>query len=332
MSDENTLSVEATDNSSSDADLQEQISAALDEPEATDDATDTATETDKQDDVADEPPVKDKKDNTIECPEKFLNEDGSADWSKVLKSYKELEPLVNEKAAWEKERAELLKSKQELDKIYQQQEENAKNAGYSSSLDMQQQYEIAALEANEYAKYLSYTDDPAQVRQMLVNYMNNPTPEQMADIEMEFAPEINKRVAIASERKRIEYETQQKKDAETSTISKIESVISQSVDENSEIFNYEPFKKLFLNAIGKYKDNFTFDDAKALIGMMTEMKGLYEAEFEKQHGIKVENDKDTDKLAAISGTNSAPAARQLSNADIDKMSTSELAKEIRKYL
>ena len=45
-----------------------------------------------------------------------------------------------------------------------------------------------------------------------------------------------------------------------------------------------------------------------------------------------DDDKDTDKLAAISGINSAPAARQLSNADIDNMSSSELAKEIRKYV
>lgn len=328
MGEEQITSVDTTDNSSSDADLQEQISAALDEPETTDKPTDKAT-----DNVVDEEPsAKQDKDNTIQCPEKFRKEDGSADVEKVLKSYKELEPLVNEKAAWEKERAELLKSKQELDRIYQQQEQNARNAGYSSSLDMQQQLEIAALEANEYAKYLNYTDDPAQVRQMLINYMNNPTPEQMEDIELEFAPEVNKRVAIASERKRIEFETQQQKDAETSTLSKIEDVISQSVDENSEIFEYEPFKNLFLNAIGKYRDNFTIDDAKMLINAMVQMKGLFQAEFEKQHGIKIENDKDTDKLADISGTNSAPAARQLSNADINNMSTSELAKEIRKYI
>ena len=66
---------------------------------------------------------------------------------------------------------------------------------------------------------------------------------------------------------------------------------------------------------------------------MVQMKEAYKAEFEKQTGTKIANEAATDKLAAINTQNySAPAASQITSADIDKMSQAELAKEIRKYL
>lgn len=313
-----TETVETTDNSSNEKDnLQEEIAKALEEPETTGKA---------------EPEEQTKDNSQIDCPEKFKNKDGSVNVENVLKSYKEIEPLVQAKADWEKERAELLEAKKQLDSINQQKDEQARQAGYDSLQDMEQTYTIAAIEANEYAKYLQYTDDPEAVRELLVQYANNPTAELMEDIEVEFAPEINKRIAVLADRHRQQYAIEQQKQAETIKMASIEDVIAKSVDANEEIFRYAPFKQLFVNTLQKYGDNFTFDDAKALIDCFEQMKELYKADFEKQTGAKLQNEKATDKLAGINPLNSAQAANPISNAQIDKMSQTELAKEIRKYI
>ena len=47
-----------------------------------------------------------------EIPQKFRNKDGSANVSALLKSYKALEPLINEKAKWTKEKESLTQKKQ----------------------------------------------------------------------------------------------------------------------------------------------------------------------------------------------------------------------------
>jgi len=320
-----TQPTETSDNSS--GSLQEQISKALDEPETTVEET-TEEKTEPVEEKKEEP-----KDNTLECPDKFKNEDGSANLDKILKSYMELESSSSKKETeWQKERAELLKAKEQLDATRQAEEQRAKQAGYDSYQDMQQMYEVAYTEANEYAKYLQYTDNPEEVRQKLIQYANNPTADLMEEIELEFAPEVNKRVAIASERKRQEYAAQKQQYEQTLKMSTIENVIGKSVEANPEMFNYEPFQKLFVATLQKFGDNFTFEDAQALMNTFSEMEGIYKAKYEKQTGAKLENDKATDKLSSIGTQSSAPAARQLSNDDIDNMSPEELAKEIRKLI
>lgn len=320
-----TTSEQATvaDNSGSESNLADEISKALSEPEET---------TEAQEEPAEEP-AEGQKDNTndVACPDKFKNKDGSPNVQNILKSYKEIEPLVQEKASWEKERAELLEAKKKLDEINQMNEKHAQEQGFNSAADMQDMYQIVNLEANEYAKYLQYVDDPEEVRNMLIQYMNNPSEDLMEQIELEFAPEINKRVAIASDRLKQSLIANRQKNQETQKYVNIENVISQTVDNNGEIFKYEPFKNLFVNTLHRFGDNFTYEDAQALIQSVNDLKTAFRTEFEKEHGITSQNNKAIDNIASINN-NSAPAARQYSNADIDNMSAKELAKEIKKYI
>ncbi|MCD7740288.1 MAG: hypothetical protein LUH11_02955 [Candidatus Gastranaerophilales bacterium] len=313
-----------TDNSNNENNLEKQIIKALDEPEIKQESekNETTIETVKREEQ--------KQDNIIKCPEKFKNKDGSINLENLLKSYTEVEPLVQEKAAWEKERAELLKAKEELDNINKLQTEQAKQAGFDSVSDMQELYSTALLEANEYAKYLSYTENPEEVRKLLINYANNPSSKLMEEIEIEFAPEINKRVAVLSDREKQKFQRERQKQTEIAKLSAIENVISQAVDTNKEIFDYEPFKQLFIKSLHKYGDNFTVEDAKTLINTVIEMKNLFRSEFEKQSEIKLQNDKTTDKLASINNTNSAPISSQ--DKDIDSMSEAELRNVISKFI
>lgn len=334
---EQNASTNNVDNSSAQEYSTDDILSALDEPtsegsdnvaEKTDDTDDNQSENSEssQDNSQDS-----SKEDKNDCPEKFRNEDGTANVEKILKSYKELEPLMSQKAQWEKERAELLPYKEQFEKQQQQYEANAKQQGFDSVEDMEYTYELANLTANEYAKYLRYTEEPEKVRQMLIDYANDPNDELLNDIEFEFPSEAIKRVTVAQERQKQYYQSVASKQAETQKMSNIENVIKYAVDKHNDIFDYEPFKKLFINTLTRYGDNFTNDDAEMLIDTMVQMKDLFQKEFEKQSNKDLQNKQATDAIASINTANSAPATSQ-KDPDISKMSDRQLVKLLKDYV
>lgn len=323
----------STDNSANEPSLSEQVSAALEEPEKQ-----TETDTTKTEETAQNEPAngsEEHQDNIVECPDKFKNKDGSINVDKLAKSYKELEPLLNEKAAWEKEKAELLEAKQQLDARKQEeerlQEQQARTEGYDSVADMQIANYLAGYEANEYAQYLSLLDDDdrSYVQGLINDYVQNPSPDIMKDIELEFAPEINKRIAVQRDRLEQQIRNEMKQEDETRAMTSVEDVIKNSIQSNPDVFQYQPFGDLFLSAIRKYGANFTQEDSDALVDMMKSMKEVYRKEFEKEYGVAKENKEITDKLASISGTNSATTADV---QDFDKMTPKQKAALIQKLV
>lgn len=321
MDNEQTVSTTTTEDNSSSTFSEQDISNALDEPST--ESTDTEITESTQETT---------KDNTqIECPDKFKNQDGTPNWENVLKSYKELESNSSRKEAeWQKERADLLAAKQRLDEIDKLSEQQAKQAGYNSASDYTDALTVARTEAEEYAKYLQYTDDPDTVLNMLRQYADNPTQELLEDIELEFAPAINKKVALASDKKQRELSATKAEREETIMYTNIENVISQAVDHDLNIFQYEPFSDLFASTIQRFGDKFTIEDAKALIGAMNNLKTEFRKEFEKEYGMKTQNDKAIDKIASINNSSAQSATSY--NPDLSKMSEKEVASLISKYI
>ena len=316
------VSTVTTEDNSSASFTEQDISNALDEPSSEQGTQDTeSTETQVE-----------TKDNTYdECPDKFKNQDGTPNWANVLKSYKELESNSSRKEAeWQKERADLLEAKKQLDEINRISEEQARQAGYNSLNDLTDALTVARAEAEEYAKYVQYTDDPETVMNMLCQYADNPSQELLEDIELEFAPAINKKVAIASDKKQREISATKAEREETIMYTNIESVISQAVEHDSQLFQYEPFSDLFAKTIQRFGDKFTLEDAKALIGAVNQLKTDFQKEFEKQSGIKLQNEKAIDKIASIN--NSSAQSATLYNPDLSKMSEKEVASIISKFV
>lgn len=328
LSEGSNQSIETTsvDNSANSSEYsQEDIANALEEP--TIEANDTKGKVEEANNPQETPSTSEDNTQATEYPEKFKKQDGSLDTNKLLKSYKELEPLLSERAAWQKERAEFLAKQQEQE---QAKEAEARQAGYESALDMQQHGVIVNTEANEYAKYLHLTDDPEAVRRMLVDYLANPTNDKLEDIMLEFPPSVIANVSAVKtkleqqfERDRINYQT-------TAQLTNIENVIAQSVESNGDLFEYAPFRNLFENTLQKFGSNFTYEDAQMLMGALNELKQTWVQEIIQSQGVKTQNKEATDKLASITTNNSAPAASQSRN--IDTLSNSELAREIRKYI
>lgn len=270
-----------------------------------------------------------EQDNTPdECPDKFKDKDGKVDVNKLAKSYKELEPLLAEKSNWAKERAELLEYKKIIEQQREENERRAQAQGYASATEKEYSDALINLEANEYAKYLHLTDDPEEVRKMLIDYINNPSVDMLDDIELEFPSEVIKKVAVAKERQRAQWQSELSKQQETQALVGIENVISQAVDFDSAIFNHKPFEDLFVKTLQRYGNNFTFEDAQVLIGAVNDLRNSIREEFAKEYGITKENGKATDELASITSSNSAPVARQ----SIKDLSGDALASAIKRLI
>jgi hypothetical protein len=115
-------------------------------------------------------------------------------------------------------------------------------------------------------------------------------------------------------------------------MSNIEDIISKSVKSNNELFNYEPFKNLFVNALHKFGDKFTYEDAEALMTAVKDLKSAFQAEFQKGSASDEANKKATDALAAITGQSSAPTGKGSKNVDINTISDAELDKLLNEYI
>ena len=318
-----TAQSETQDNSLSEQEsLEAEIAKALDEPKE-DSQEDTSQ---PQEEAQNDEP----KDNTIECPEKFKNKDGSINVENLIKSYTALESSNSQqKASWDKEKAELQKAKEQLDAFNKQQEENARKAGYSSSVDMQNAYEVVNTEANEFYKYIGLTDDPERVTGMLQDYLNNPSDALREEIELEFSPEVIRKVAIATERKKMQLEQISQQNASTQEMTKIENTIQQLCEKHNDLLQDENVKKFVVDQFTKFGSALDFDTASAMLSLIEQRDSGFKKKVEEL--ATKENQKATDKIAAISNSSSAPSSDE-DWGHFDSLSPQQQEKIISKYL
>ena len=139
---------------------------------------------------------------TDQCPEQFLNQDGTVNIDDLLKSYNELQPLAAQKSEWEKEKSELQKQLDYTKELQAQIQAKAQNLGYQNQEEYSLALEIANIQANEYLKYLHLVAEPEKVRGLLALYAQSPNNELLERIEDEFNVDIVKNVSILAERNR----------------------------------------------------------------------------------------------------------------------------------
>ena len=327
MSDEMQMSTieESSSNvdNSSDSISEEQISEAFDSLEQEPTNEDEPTDNEGQ-----EPQVENQQKPEVQIDKRFLDKDGNVNTDNLYKSYRELEPLVNQKAQWEKEKAELLEKANKYDEIQQQKEAEARQQGYASNEDLEFSQDLALREAQEYYKYINQTDDPENVTRMLERYADTADESLLDDIMAEFPPRVSAKISALKERVRLNREVEQQQEERKAQYHQLDNFIKNSVDEHYDTLKYEPVKKLFLNAVQKYGNNFTTEDARALVEMVTGMKELFRQEFASAKEVQQQNKDATDKIANIQ-----PASNQeFSNVDINSISQRDLEKMIAKLV
>lgn len=249
----------------------------------------------------------------------------------VRNSYLELEKkttqLSQEKALWEKEKAELTEKANIAQK---QQLEIAKLYGYSSVdelnnylKELENNTHLAQFTANEYAKYLNKVDYPDDVKAMLLQYQQNPSNELLENIEAEFPLETIKQVAenVAFFKGQLANERQQ----------------AQMNEERTYLENY------LQETIAKHKDVFEDKNVVALFGEAFKLLGAFNSDIFFQHIKEVQksavqnyiaklkaNKENSDALSALEGLSPSSDGGIVEKSVLD-MTPDELRREFKKY-
>lgn len=263
------------------------------EPADTEEVTENEqTETEK---------IEENQDN-IKCPEKFLNSDGTVNVENLLKSYQQLEPLVNQKADWEKERAVLQQQAEYGKQLQAQQQALAVQRGFQNPDDMQLVMEVANAQANEYSKYLYMVEEPDKVRGLLSLYSQAPSPELLERIEDEFSVDVVKNVSLFAER--LKNQVQERMNAERYEQYKKEAqeFVSNSIKEYPQWFEIPEFVDFFKDALEVKGDAF---EMSKLVQHLENLKQYFHKQFIEEQKTNTENEKEKDSLKNLSPKTSA---------------------------
>lgn len=267
----------------------------------------------------------------IEIPEKFKDKDGNVDLVKLAKAYKDLEPVVNQKADLEKEKINLEKELNDTKAVKQQQDEMAKLYGFNSFEEMksyqkelQQNTQLAQVEANAYAEFLNVCDDPVAVRQLLIAYAQNPTQELLAEIEDLFPADVNKRVGEFLAMQKAELRKQNDNMLYQEEAQKAQAFLENVTQEHKELFQNKAIVNLFGEAFLKYGTDL---DMNKFVGYVDALKQSFIAEFIAEQGKTKENDDAIKKLEDLS-PNTKTVVSTPKNVDLNKIDNKQLSEYV----
>ena len=291
---ENEQNVSTTDNQ----DLDSQIQEIFDSEDVENDNQENTADTEETEEQTEETESEDEtQDNITKCPDKFLNTDGTVNVENLLKSYQQLEPLLNQKADWEKEKAILQKKAEYAEQLQLQQQSLALQQGYRNSEDMELSKEIANAVSNEYEKYLYTVSDPERVQGLLAVYSKTPNPAILDKIEEEFGVDVVKRVSVFAERYKNQVVERQNAEKYEQYKQEAQNFVKKSFDDYPDWFKIPEFVDFFKSALEVKGDAF---ETSALIGHLQKLKEVFRKEFEEELKLKSENEKEKDSLKNLS--------------------------------
>lgn len=269
-----------------------------------------------------EPEEKQTIEEKSQIPEEFLNQDGTVKIDDLLKSYKELQPLAEQKTEWEREKEELQK---QADYVKQLQEQ-VQNLGYQNPEEYSLVLEVAKATSNEYMKYLHTVGEPDKVRGLLALYSQNPNPELLERIEDEFGVDVVKNVSVFAERvKNQVLEEQQAKRFEVIR-QEAETFVQNSIKDFPEWFKIPEFTNFFADALRVKGDRF---ETAAFIKHLENLKEHFKKEFITEQNTNKENKKELDEIKNLTPKT---IQQNTSSKNIDDFSPEELDRAISEFI
>lgn len=260
--------------------------------------------------------------NKPEIPEQFLNQDGTVKIEDLINSYKELQPLAEEKVQWEKEKTELQKQADYAKQIQEQALTQAKNLGYQNTEEYALITEIAGATADEYMKYLHTVEEPDKVRGLLALYSKNPTSELLERIEDEFSVDVVKNVSVLSERVKNQIIQRQQEQRFEVIKQEAENFVQKSINDFPDWFKIPEFTNFFSDALKVKGDRFETAD---FIKHIENLKEHFKKEFIAEQNAKKENYKELENLKNLTPKT---IQQNTSSKSIDDYSPEELDKAI----
>lgn len=244
-----------------------------------------------------------------EIPNKFLNKDGSTNISSLVKSYKELEPLLNEKANWVKEKA-LLTS--QLSKF--------KTQNVFSDLS---KYSIAL-----YEKVLERSSDIEKAKSLIEQLKQNPSEESIKELESLFPSDVVKEVFMEASQSHVSESIEIYKKLQEADFQKAESYLVPIVEKNLEILKNPVAASIF----GEVFNNFgPALDSEWFFEKLNQLKEAFILDYQKSQSINKEKDSAVSAAAKLSPNSSTKGGDSLLHRNALDLSPKELDKMLDEY-
>jgi len=286
-------------------------------------------ETDNSNESDNEPGSTDE-DEAEAIPDKFKNEDGTLNQLELLKAYKAAE---TQQGKVSKELGELRKKAEIADRLQAEREEIAKNYGYESAQAMQEAQnqikvnaQMARLEANEYAKYLSECDYPDEVRNLLMQYAENPTKELLDTIREEFSDDTKMNIAVGINEAKRQLQAQQQEAYQQEIVTNARQYLEDVAQSYGNDLQDKATFNLYSEAFKTFGTNL---DTPRLMRMIKDIKQAAIQEYLNKGND--ENANITDEISNIAPVNHSQNSNSSTGKSILEMSEAELRKEFRKY-
>lgn len=246
----------------------------------------------------------------------------------LLKAYQEQEKQVGNMS---NEVGELRKVKEEYDKILQQQNELAQAYGFNNAAELEEysqqlraDNEIASFTADEYLKSINECEFPDEMRNLLLQYKNNPSQELLDTIENEFSNSTIKNVAqkVAMYQGQLASQRQQALDEQQIAAAEeyLKDVTTKYNDDR--YFKDEAFRNIFADLFKVYGPALKTDYVVDLLEKYAQSRI---SQFQKSTAQKNENANSTD---AIEGLTDNPGESSSSKSVLE-MTPEELSKALR---
>ncbi len=244
----------------------------------------------------------------IEIPEKFKNKDGSLNQSALIKSYKELEPLINEKALWVKEKNVL---NSELSKF------KGQNIN-----------PLTQIRLGLYEKNLESSSNQEKAKELIEKLKQGADENSMKELESLFPSELNQNILFDSAeiaRETIKEKIEHLKEAEAKSV---EGYLKEVVEKNFDALKNPVTAEIFNEAFIQFGSNL---DSEWFFGKMNELKNSFILEYQKEQSAKNEAEGAVKNAGGISPNSSTKGGTSLLKRNALELSSQELNQMLDEY-
>ncbi len=256
-----------------------------------------------------------KADENLEVPEKFRNKDGSVRLPELLKSYKQLEPLMGVAA--------------ELGKFSKGLAEQSQINSLNSLNGLQGNSELANREIAVYAKYLDFAKNPEEVKALFETYAKNPTRALLNKIEDNFSGSTIMQMANELTVARLQSGIAQREEMSRKQQAETQAFLNDCQATYTNYFKNPEFCNLFGAAFNTFGTNL---DVSFMINALDKYVDSVLAEKQYTDGKSQHNNAVTSELSAMKPSSLPGASDDLPPVNLLEITDKELLKKyIRKY-
>ena len=229
----------------------------------------------------------------------------------LIKAYSELEQNQGKKS---QEYAELKAKAEIADNLQKKQQELAELYGFNNVDELQTSLnqkkvdtDLAHFVADEYAKHINKVEYPDEMRNLLLQYKQNPDDEVLSMIKSEFPLDIVEQVAVSTQNHKGQLEQLKHQALEKQEYERAEKYLQSNIAkyDDERYFQNQEFKNIYTELFKAFGTDLNTDYA------IEQIEKYVQARIQlnnKQQKMKTENDKITNNLNGFQDDSVPPGA------------------------